>query len=394
MTGDASADSLVAKARQIAPIIREYAAEAERQRCLSLPVVDAMVAAGLYSMSRPKAFGGLESDPVTMFRVVEEIGRHDSAAAWNLQLSLGVYPFLAWLPDKGAAEILSSNPAGILGGSFSPAAPAIATDGGYLLSGQRPFVSGVHQCHWLVFFPQVLDRDAMRVNDKGVPLQWFMFLPADEVKILDTWNTLGMRGTGSHDVLIEKAFIPERRTALVAPLEKPGEAFQGPLYRLTVWVPIALLASPALGVARAAIDTLIELARIKTPSFTPSTLARRQVAQRQVAQAEATLGAGRSYLFETFRESWTAAVNREPITEARKIKMPLAASHAMACAAKAVDLVHAAAGTSAIRNEKLFQQHFRDVHTMSQHAFASASRYESVGALMFGVESDWGFFPL
>jgi len=113
-----------------------------------------------------------------------------------------------------------------------------------------------------------------------------------------------------------------------------------------------------------------------------------------VAQAEATLGAGRAYLFETFRDNFAAALQRKPLNEARRIKMQLAASHALVCAAQAVDLVHAAAGASAIRYESKFQQHFRDVHTMTQHAIASASRYESVGALMLGAESDWGFFAL
>jgi alkylation response protein AidB-like acyl-CoA dehydrogenase len=201
-----------------------------------------------------------------------------------------------------------------------------------------------------------------------------------------------MRGTGSHDVVVQDLFIPERRTALLAPLERPGKAFERPLYRLTVWAPIAMLAVPALGVARAAVDALVELARVKTPSYIASSLARRQVTQRQVAQAQATLQAGRAYLYETFRENWDAVLRGEPIDQARKIDMQLAATHAAVCPADAVDLVHAAAGASAIRNEYKFQQWFRDVHTMTQHAFMCASRYESAGALMLGVESDWGFF--
>jgi alkylation response protein AidB-like acyl-CoA dehydrogenase len=267
-------------------------------------------------------------------------------------------------------------------------------DGGYRLTGQWPFVSGAHHCDWLVFILQVAEGDTPRVNEQGVPLQWFMFLPAGKAKILDTWDTLGMRGTGSHDVVVEDVFIPHRHTGLVAPLEEPGTAFQGPLYRLTIWFANALCAVPALGVARSAIDELIELARVKTPSFNPSTLAHRQVVQRQLAQAVATLGAGRAYLIETFQDNWAAAVDGQPLTLERKLKMQLAASHAIVCASKAVDLVHAAAGSSAIRNEKKFQQWFRDVHTMTQHAFVSASRYESVGALMLGAESDWGFFAL
>ena len=201
-----------------------------------------------------------------------------------------------------------------------------------------------------------------------------------------------MRGTGSADVVVSDLFIPERHTAPLAPLEKPGTAYRGPLYRLTIWVPIALLAPPALGIARAAIDDLIALARTKTPSYTGAALAQRQVVQRQVAEAEATLGAGRAYLYDTFQETYAAAVQGVEITLDQRLKMQLATSHAVMCAARAVELVHAAAGTSSIRNEHQFQKHFRDAHTITQHAFASASRYESVGAVMLGVESDWGFF--
>src|SRR5215470_6384402 len=103
------ADSLLDRVKDIAPIIREHAAEAEEKRRLSRPVVDAMLQAGLYSMSYPRTFGGLEVDPVTMFRVVEEVARHDSAAGWNLQLALDVDLCLSWLPDEGAAEILEGH---------------------------------------------------------------------------------------------------------------------------------------------------------------------------------------------------------------------------------------------------------------------------------------------
>ena len=249
-----------------------------------------------------------------------------------------------------------------------------------------------HNCHWLLYLPEIFDGDVPRKTDQGMPVQRFAWLPVDKAKIVDTWHTLGMRGTGSHDVAVENVFIPECYTALLAPLEKPGKGFEGPLYRIGVWLGTSSLAAPALGIARAAVDELVRVARIKTPSYSASTLARSQIVQRQVAQAEATLGAGRAYLFETFRESYAAAARGEPITQEHKINMQLAASHAVACAAQAVDLVHAAAGASAIRNEYKFQRWFRDVHTITQHAFCCASRYESAGALMLGAETDWGFF--
>jgi alkylation response protein AidB-like acyl-CoA dehydrogenase len=385
-------DLLLDKVQQIAPIIQAHAEEAEQARRLARPVVEAMQQAGLYNMARPQTFSGLELDPVSIFKVVEAVARQDSAAGWNLQLSLAVHWLLAWLPDKGAAEILEGRPDVILGTSFTPTGQAIPVEGGYRLSGQWPFVSGAHDAHWFLFLPFIMDGDQPLRNEQGIPLQRFMFLPADNATILDTWHTLGMCGTGSHDVAVTDFFVPEQHTAPVAPLEQPGTAYQGPLYRLTVWPPIALLAPPALGVASAAIDELLEVARIKTPRFTGTALRERQIVQRQVAEATATLGAGRAFLHETFRAAWETAVQGVAIPLEQKLAMQLATTYANQAAAKAVDLVHEAVGASAIRNQYRFQRYFRDVHTMTQHAFVCASRYESVGALLLGVTSDWPFF--
>src|SRR5215467_10076601 len=167
-------DALLNRVKDIAPIIRAYAPEAEEQRRLSRPVVDAMLQAGLYSMARPKAFGGLEVDPLTMFQVLEEVARQDSATGWNLCLSSGGYYLMAWLPDEGAAEILNSHPHIIFAGSFTPGPRAIPVEGGYRLSGQWPFNSGSHDCHWFVFLPQITDGDQPRLNDQGDPVRRLM----------------------------------------------------------------------------------------------------------------------------------------------------------------------------------------------------------------------------
>ena len=103
------ADELLRRVGDLAPLIRKHAPEAERNRCLSAAVVDAMRDADLYTMARPKAYGGLELDPVSSFRVVEEVARHDSAAGWNLNLSTAGDYIPAWLPDDGAEEILRLN---------------------------------------------------------------------------------------------------------------------------------------------------------------------------------------------------------------------------------------------------------------------------------------------
>jgi alkylation response protein AidB-like acyl-CoA dehydrogenase len=217
---------------------------------------------------------------------------------------------------------------------------------------------------------------------------------AGEAEILDTWHTIGMRGTGSHDVAVKDVFVPARRTAVLAPLVRPAKGFEGPLYRLTIWTAVAALAAPALGIARAAIDDFIDLSRRKTPNYTQMTLRERPVVQSQAAEAEALVCAARAYLHESLRQAWESAAQGDMISREQKVSIQLAASFAMEASAKAVRLVHTAAGASAIRLEHPFEKHFRDVHVLTQHAFASASRYESVGKLLLGLETDWPFFAL
>jgi 3-hydroxy-9,10-secoandrosta-1,3,5(10)-triene-9,17-dione monooxygenase len=113
------ADELLRRVGDLGPLIRKHPPEAERNRCLSAAVVDAMREADLYTMARPKAYGGLELDPVSSFRVVEEVARYESAAGWNLKLSIADDYFPAWLPDDGAEQILSTQRL-ILGASFNP----------------------------------------------------------------------------------------------------------------------------------------------------------------------------------------------------------------------------------------------------------------------------------
>lgn len=388
-----SCAELLERVEHLAPTIRDHAPAAEADRCLSDVVVKAMVDADLAALSRPAAHGGAELDPVSTFRVFEAISRHDSAVGWNFANSVAHVNFLAWLSDEGAAEVLDT-PNLLTAGSFNPPGAAHAVEGGYRVGGSWRFASNCRHANWYFFRALAMDGDQPRLGSDGNPQQLFVWIPAEQATIVDTWHTLGMRGTGSNDVEVHDAFVPAARVAAVAPLERPGSAFAGPLYRLAIWTGEGLIASTALGIARAAVDDFVALAGSKTPSFTASALCDRHVVQRQVAEAQAHLGAGRAYLHETFATTWQLAEGGAPIDLGSKLSMQLAVTHAVSCAAKAVDLVCEAAGSSSIRDELPFGRYFRDVHTISRHAFASTQRYESVGALMLGTESDWGFFGL
>jgi alkylation response protein AidB-like acyl-CoA dehydrogenase len=353
-----------------------------------------MVNAGLFRMWAPAEFGGYEVDPMTAIRIFEEVARIDSAAAWNLQISNAVDPFLAWLPDEGSQEIFANGPDRVMAGALFPPGQATPVDGGYRLSGRWPFVSGCHHCSWYMTPSLIMEGDNPKLAENGQPVQMLTFFSSGDAEIIDTWHTMGMRGTGSHDVVAKDVFIPETRTAMMEPLQKPGSAYRGSLYRMTIWPPVAALAPPALGIARAAINELIDLAKKKTPHFTTTILRERAEAQSQVARAETLLGSGRAYLYEALREGWQTAEQGHMLSLEQKLKIQLATNASTRSAADAVLLVHTLAGSSAIRNDQNFQRHFRDVQTITQHAHVSSNRYQSVGNIMFGLEMDWPFFAL
>lgn len=378
---------------KIAPVLRENAPLADRECRLPDASVEAMREVGLYRMWVPRSLGGYEIDPVSAFDLVEEIARLDAAAAWNLYMSVTPGIVTMWLPEEGAREIFE-DPDARLAGTLFPPLTAVPVDGGYRVSGRAPFVSACHAATWLGFAATITDDGVPRTTEEGEPVEVLVFLPRAEGRILDNWDVLGMRGTGSHDVVLDDVLVPERRAALLVPFGEmpPGPAFQGPLYRMVFWQSTAVQAAVALGIARAAVTELVELAAVKTPAYTGIPLRERPQAQIAVARADGLRCAARAYLREVLAEGYAACVAGRPFDLGHRRAIQSAATHGVEAAATAVRLVHEAAGTSAIRNSRPFAAHFRDVHTITQHAFVSANRYQSVGQLMLGIPPEWPLF--
>src|SRR5215467_4672475 len=200
MATTAAGVSLLDAVKGIAPIIHENAASSEQDRRLNQQTVDAMKAAHLYRMCKPRAIGGLEADPVTALRVFEEVARQHTAAGWNLQISVAGYSFAAWLPEEGASELMT-DPDARIAGAFAPPGKAIPADGGYTVTGRWGFGSGGHHADWFLGGCFIFDpgNDEPRKYERGQPIQIMTVFPAADVSIPDSWHTLGMRGTGSHD---------------------------------------------------------------------------------------------------------------------------------------------------------------------------------------------------
>lgn len=385
------ADALLDRAKRIAPILREHAEPSERERRLARPVLDALANAGFQRLMAPKSLGGLEVDPMTCFRVVEELARADSAAAWSLQSGNAHYYWFSRFPEATVEEVYGSTAKAMIAAAFHPPQQATEVDGGYTVSGRAPLASIIHDCDWIILSAFIMENGQPRMTPFG-PAVLAILLPTSEVKIIDTWHALGMRGTDSNDVAFTNVFVPERHTFPLMPEFAPGKHFQGPLYRYPAIPIIALFsAGVVLAAARGAIDELRDLAQKKVPMGSLKTLRDRGVVQAALAESEAMLRSARGFFLDTMSEAWERTTAGRPNTLEHKADLLLAGVHAAKTAAHVTDTMHRLAGTTGIYARSPLERHFRDAHTLRHHGFVSEGKLESVGQVYLGLPPD---FPL
>ena len=378
------------RVERLRPVIRDNALSAEADRQLSRTVYDAMYEVGLFGMIAPRAYGGLELHPVEAMRVWEAIACIDSAAGWNLVMNQGVAAYAAWLPAAGAQELFRHGPPTIAG-ALNPPATATRVEGGWRITGRVPFGSGCHHAQWLAMPAVEMDGGRPRADPTtGQSAPFGVFFPRTEAVILDTWHTMGMRGTGSTDYAVENLFVPNHLVAPVRPLTNPAPGFEGPLFRMWPWTVILGEATVSVGVATAAVDEAVELCRTKTPAYNTTPLREQQLAQFQMGKARARVEAARDTLHRAAEAGYDEVANgTAPLSVDAKIRLQLAACFAAEACAEAVRLVNDATGASSIRTSQPFERHFRDAHVLLQHSSKSSPRYGSAGRLMFGLENDW-----
>lgn len=371
--------------RALGPALRERAGETERNRRVAIDLVHALADTGAFRMCVPRALGGGEVDVATLLDVIETAARADGSAGWIIMIGATSGLVSGYMPPEVAREIYGPADT-IAGGVFAPRGKAVKVDGGYRASGRWPFGSGSEHCRWLLGGCVVIDDGKPVLLGRGIPDSRMMLFPAADVRILDTWDVAGLRGTGSHDLEVSDVFVPaERAVSLV--LDRPRA--DGPLFRFPVFGLLALgIAAVATGIARTAIDELVELAGGKTPTGSKRVLAERGVIQMQVAQAEAALESSRAWLRSTVAEAWDTARSTGAIPVAQRATLRLAATEAVMRSVKAVDLMYEAGGGTAIYAASPLQRCFRDVHVVTQHAMVAQSIYELTGRLLLGLETD------
>lgn len=378
--------SLLRAAVELAPRIRAAADQTEAERRLPSGLVTDMARAGLFRLCVPAQFGGGEVDVATMLRAIEITAEADGAAGWCVTIGASTGVTAAYLREDAAREIYGRDPDVVTGGVFAPRGKAVSVEGGYRVSGRWAFASGIEHCAWRMGGCLLFDDGTPRMLPNGLPDARMMIFPAEDSQVIDTWSVAGLRGTGSHDLAVQDIFVPaERSVSLVT--DRPVRS--GPLYAFPVFGLLALgIAAVATGMARGAIDEFSRLAGAKTPTGSRKLLADRPLVQMQVAQAEATLRAARTFLFDTVEEVWQAAVAAGAITVAQRGLLRLAATHATVSSAQVVDLMYNAGGATSIYDSSPLQRYFRDIHVATQHLMVAPPTYELVGRLFLNLETD------
>jgi alkylation response protein AidB-like acyl-CoA dehydrogenase len=290
--------------------------------------------------------------------------------------------------EPHVARDVFSSPQGGIAGSPAPTGRAEAVDGGYRISGRWAWCSGIYQStHAIV--GGIVPPDSGGAVPAGLPPLRQFLVPVSDVTILDTWHVGGLRGTGSTEIELADVFVPHERVLLIF-FSPPKHA--SPLYRLPPSFFGVTLTGVALGIARAAIDALVELATRKTPAFAREALKDNPAIQHDIAEAEALVGAARAYLYESMSELWALAQDGDAKATEPRAKIRRAQVHGARSAARAVDLVCAAAGGHAIFESAPFERCQRDVHAVLALVTQTRSMMTDAGRAQLGVPTQAPLF--
>ncbi|MEX2238530.1 MAG: acyl-CoA dehydrogenase family protein [Dehalococcoidia bacterium] len=374
-----TAPDILTEVAALRPLIESHADAAERARRQPPEVIEALTNAGIFRLLVPRALGGLESDPVTMVRVFEELSIADGSAGWIAMIG-GTTGVVGGALPEAAGRRVFGDPSVIASGVIAPKGKARPTDGGYIVSGRWPFASGCEHSDWLTGGCFVFDK-----GEDAFPSLYLMFFPASDAEVIDTWHVSGLRGTGSHDIAVKEVFVPSE---LAVNFGSPTRTQPGALYAFPIVGLLAIaVASVALGIARRSLNELIALAPGKTPAFGFAAIAERPAVQEGIARGEAALRAARALFLQTIEETWEQVQDGQEVSLRDRALLRLAASQAVAGSVQAVDAAYNLAGSSSIYETSVLQRCFRDIHVLTQHATVAPPTFEVVGRVLLGLDA-------
>ncbi len=363
----------------------ELADDIEQARRIPAEVSQQMAEAGIYRLGVPAAIGGLEAPPAVSSQVFETLARGDASCAWVAFIGATSGTALASIPGAAAAEIFS-RPETLVTGVFAPTGRAEKVDGGFRVSGRWQWGSGSQNADWVLAGCMLMENGEAMLDDAGRPRSHMMILPAGEVEFLDTWHVSGLCGTGSLDYQVDDVFVPETRAVGYLPSDAANPT---PLYAFPNFTFLALgIGAVCMGIARAAIDELVKLGVEKKRRGARKTIAHKSSAQASLAEAEAALRSARLFYYDAVEKAWASATSSGAVSVELRRDLRMATTHAVQVAASVVDEMYKLGGGSSVYKTSRLQRYFRDIHVATQHIMVAPQTFETVGSLLFGLETD------
>ncbi len=364
------------------PVCAEISAQAmeiETAKRIPSGIARKLNLTGLFRMPVPVVYGGSERSAAQIVRAIEEVSYADGSAGWCAMVYMSGGYMAGLLPGEWAQEIYGNGAAPLAAGSSVPSGLCERKTGGVMVSGRWGLVSGAHNSDWVcggAFLPEGNNPPQLVT---GEPRVHFMFFERAQAFLHDNWDPSGLVGTGSVDVEVKDAFVPEGRWVV---LGETTPSVDGSLYRISFFSLLAAtIGVVPLGIARRAIDCFVEMAQDKVPTWQKEPLSKFSAAQASLGKAEALVAAGRDTLYARIEELWACVCRGdEPPLELRR-RLRLAAAYATEASAAAVDILFAAGGRTSLQRTNPLQRCFRDIHAITQHRVVSTAIFETAGKL-------------
>jgi len=383
---------VIARAEALRSEAEAASSEIERERRLPPALLDKLHEARLFRLLLPRSANGVETDPLTFFHVIETIARGDASTAWCLSQAGGCATAAAYLDGRVADEIFGKDPRAMLAWGPGQKVKAIATDGGYRVTGVWAFASGGRHATWLGAHCPIYQADgAPLIGPDDRQVERTMLVPSSDVTWTDIWDTVGLRGTASDQFALNDHFV--RADHSITRKFETECRESGPLYRMSAHNFYEIgFAGVALGIARASLDAFIDVARHKVLRGFKSPLRDSAVVQTNLTQAEVSVRAARAYLLQSVSEIW-GSISKPggKLTIDQRIIIRMASTYAIHQARDAVDFAYNAAGAAVVFGSHPLERRFRDIHTVTQQIQGRLSHFETVGAWIMGAEADLTF---
>jgi indole-3-acetate monooxygenase len=378
------AKRLLIDIRELTPAIAARTAEIEAERRIPDDMVNVLKTIGAFRLFVPRSHGGLELDLPSGLAIIAALARIDGSVGWTAMIGNGGHLFTALLPRHTYDQVYRSGPDVMIAGVSQPAGTAEATEGGWRVDGRWPFASGCLHADWMAGFC-VMTEGGKRIPgpDGTGPLIRGFFMPARDWQVEDTWYVGGLKGTGSHHIVMKDKVVP---AANFFDPENGARGLPGPLYQTVRQVLPLLHGAFAVGMARGALDELVELAgggRQQLRAAVP--MRDSELFQAELGRVAAGVRAAEAFQQFQAESQWRRARAGTLKDDASLDEATQAGIWIATTCVRAIDACFALAGGSAVYETSPLQRRLRDMHVAAQHATIHQRHYVGAGKLLLGA---------